>query len=286
MAESVLCRISLIALVGLTVANGLPVVVKNVVASDGAVRLVKVDGMRVVLSAGADQGIRPGMEAKVVRSEIVGGAERQLAIALIRVIAADRSSAEADVVEIGAGWTLESGAEVVFDEPLEPARVAVYPLVVRTRPSGAAVTINGSNQGGSPIEVELQAGSYRVGAVARGFSPGEVTATIPGDGEILLTLTPLVRNPPAGFKPVEASESDVPCISEQQVAEAARLRQHPSKGLRQRDAFAIGHRTGSVQQQRQCLVLGQDAAPDGVQGTGVHGWAAAVERLSARRAWG
>ncbi|MDR1059400.1 MAG: SUMF1/EgtB/PvdO family nonheme iron enzyme [Treponema sp.] len=53
-------------------------------------------------------------------------------------------------------------------------------LIIGSEPWGAAVRIDGVNQGTSPCEVFVSRGSHRVELVLRGFSPWETEVTVPG----------------------------------------------------------------------------------------------------------
>lgn len=88
---------------------------------------------------------------------------------------------------------------VAANEPMKVPEVALTPanglVLVRTRPSGAGITVNGEYRGRSPIELELKPGlAYSVQIFKSGYEgvSRRVTASAQAEQTLSIRLTPLL----------------------------------------------------------------------------------------------
>ena len=77
--------------------------------------------------------------------------------------------------------------------PPPPPPVALFPVRVSTSPAGAQVSIDGQDQGASPVDLKLAAGTHKVRATFDGYQPAETSATVgPGSpADVSLSLPAL-----------------------------------------------------------------------------------------------
>ena len=112
--------------------------------------IISIQGDQLTLDVGSAQGVRVGMSGKITKQEMVAGQLQTFDIAKFEVTQVRTSVCMAKVTGIGAGWNLEPGMNIIFDQPL----VAPQPTVTPTpRPPAAAPTAQLPND---PVELLRQ----------------------------------------------------------------------------------------------------------------------------------
>lgn len=85
----------------------------------GAQHVVSTDGQRIIISAGAADGVKKGMTGKLCRADIVNGDAIQTCSALFTVVSTQQRRATVRVTK-DVGRDVRSGYEVKFDQKLVP----------------------------------------------------------------------------------------------------------------------------------------------------------------------
>ena len=84
----------------------------------GAQTIESTSSDSLTLSVGSSEGVQVGMSGRITKQEMVGGQLQTFEIARFRVTQVEPSSCTATLTEVGSGWSVEPGMEVVFDQPL------------------------------------------------------------------------------------------------------------------------------------------------------------------------
>jgi len=154
----------------------------------GEVRTVDADEVRIELDDAIT--VPEGTEGRVVREQTVGGEVAQMTFALIVVERVERS-AEDPWVAIGRierrSRDIDAGDGVRFTDVEQRAGLAV-----ESTPTEAAVSLDGTPAGTTPMQRSLEGGTYEVRLEKEGFAPIVRTVSLePGEQyEMAPTLEP------------------------------------------------------------------------------------------------
>ncbi len=112
-------------------------------------------------------------------------------------------------------YVVEGGAGHIFVDMEAEAGIGIGMVAVFTEPPDARVSVDGSPQGLTPLELPLQTGTHTIRLTKPGFRPAEVTVQVEPDGrhEVRVPLEPedgalLVISTPAGAA-VQVDGTDV-----------------------------------------------------------------------------
>jgi hypothetical protein len=86
-----------------------------------------VSGDTLTIGVGTRDGVRVGMTGRITKQEMVGGQLQTFEIARFEVTGVSSSSCTAQLTDVGAGWQVEPGMEVSFDQKLVPPEPTAKP---------------------------------------------------------------------------------------------------------------------------------------------------------------
>ena len=137
-----------------------------------------ISGDVVDLGLGSRDGVQVGMTGHVTKQEMVGGQLQTFEIARFRVTAVESASCSARLTDVGEGWRVESGMEVVFDQPLRPPALDKTVIVIRSNVSDDVAFVDGRRLGPTPQSVEVEPGTYLVRVEKEGYQAVEERVSV------------------------------------------------------------------------------------------------------------
>ena len=165
--------------------------------SISAQEIRSITGTKIVINAGAVSGVERGMTGSVVQQLMAGGKAEQIVIASFEVTETESSSCTAQITQVGEGFTVETGARVIFDQAVEMPSAGKGFLLVRSNVSDDRVLIDGKEIGPTPQRLELAVGRHVLRIEKNGFDAWESTVEVNNgeNREIFASLGPSGPDP-------------------------------------------------------------------------------------------
>jgi len=138
-----------------------------------AVEIAAATGDEITLDVGSDDGVRTGMTGRVMTRQSVGGTVKSFEIAQFEITAVEPSRSTATLTQVGAGWTVEPGMDLVFDQSLSAPAPGTGTIVIRSNVLGDVAFFEGRRLGPTPQTLEVSPGTYTVRVEKDNYEPVE-----------------------------------------------------------------------------------------------------------------
>ena len=143
-----------------------------------AASITAVEGNRLTINEGTETGVSEGMTGAVITEQSVGGSVRSFEIARFEITSVGRTFSTAFLIQTGAGWTVETGMRVSFDQPSAPPQSTTATLEIRSNVSGDIAFLDGRRLGPTPQRLEVEPGGYQVRVEKDGCEARERTVQL------------------------------------------------------------------------------------------------------------